>query len=55
MIDIILGKDDASMLGIDPSRTVFWTGAGISTKEPSCLPLGNGLTDAYLEAALGDK
>ena len=55
MIDIILGKDDASMLGIDPSRTVFWTGAGISNKEPSCLPLGNGLTDAYLEAALGDK
>lgn len=51
--DVILGKDDSNQLNIDPSRTIFWTGAGISCIPPSCLPLGSRLTDAYLEAALG--
>ncbi len=55
MTDIILSHDDASPLRIDPSRTIFWTGAGISADAPSCLPLGSGLTDAYLETAMGPK
>ena len=55
MTDIILSLDDATPLRIDPSRTIFWTGAGISADPPSCLPLGSGLTDAYLETAMGPK
>ena len=53
--DIVLGSDDSAPLHIDPARTIFWTGAGISCIAPSSLPLGNGLTDAYLSASLGDK
>lgn len=53
--NIILGKDDTTCLQILPNKTIFWTGAGISCIKPSSLPLGNGLTDAYLKAALGPK
>ena len=53
--NIILGKDDPTCLQIRPNKTIFWTGAGISCIEPSSLPLGNCLTDAYLKAALGPK
>jgi len=53
--DIILGTDDATELKIDPSKTIIWTGAGVSCIPPSSLPLGNGLTDAYLEYSLGPK
>ena len=55
MNDIILEKDDKSWLRINPAKTIFWTGAGISCIPPSSLPLGNELTDAYLETALGAK
>lgn len=55
MNDIILEKDDKSWLRINPAKTIFWTGAGISCISPSSLPLGNDLTDAYLEAALGSR
>jgi len=55
MNDIILEKDDKSWLRINPAKTIFWTGAGISCIPPSSLPLGNELTDAYLETALGSK
>lgn len=55
MVDIILGKDKTNDLKINPKKTIFWTGAGISCIKPSSLPLGNGLTDAYLRTALGPK
>lgn len=55
MNDIILEKDDKSWLRIDPAKTIFWTGAGISCIAPSSLPLGNELTDAYLKTALGSR
>ena len=53
MNEIILSREDTTPLRIEPSRTIFWTGAGISCIPPSNLPLGNPLTDAYLEAAFG--
>jgi len=54
-MDIILGKDSGTLLRIEPAKTVFWTGAGISCLPPASLPLGNGLTDAYLKNCLGPK
>lgn len=53
--NIVLSKDDATDLQIDPSKTIIWTGAGISHIAPSFLPLGNDLTDAFLETAFGPK
>lgn len=53
--NIILNYDDTTVLSIDPSKTIIWAGAGISCEAPSKLPLGNGLTDAFLKAMLGDK
>ena len=50
-----LKADDTTELRIDPAKTIFWTGAGISSDPPSNLPLGNRLTDAYLKAMLGEK
>ena len=52
--DIILAKDDISSIKINPSKTIFWIGAGVGANEPCGLPLGNELTDTYLRAALGD-
>ena len=51
-INLFSSKTD---IRIDPSRTVFWIGAGLSYEAPSNLPLGNKLTDAYLDACLGDR
>lgn len=55
MREIILKTDDLSSVSIDPAKTIFWVGAGIGGVEPCSLPLGNGLTDAVLEAALGSE
>lgn len=41
-------------LNMDLSKTIFWTGSGISGEYPSCLPLGNSLADFYLESAVGE-
>ena len=40
---------------IDPSRTIFWVGAGIGGKHPTNLPMGNELTDYYLRLAFGEE
>lgn len=53
--NIIIGKDNTYNLKIDPAKTIFWTGAGISSIAPSVLPLGTKLTDVYLKTALGPK
>lgn len=52
--DIILTKDDASLIKINPSKTIFWIGAGVGANAPCGLPLGNELTDTYLKSALGE-
>lgn len=49
--EIILGKD--VMAPLDPCKTVFIVGAGISSDAPSSLPLGDMLTKAYLDASIG--
>lgn len=53
--DIILTKDDISSIKINPSKTIFWVGAGVGANAPCGLPLGNELTDAYLKSALGEE
>ena len=53
--NIIIGKDNTYNLKIDPAKTIFWTGAGISSIAPSVHPLGTKLTDVYLKTALGPK
>ena len=40
---------------INPQKTIFWCGAGISTLEPSNLPLGKSLVDFVLEELLDKK
>ena len=42
-----------SMYNID--KLVFWTGAGIDYDRPTCLPLGNELTEILLTHACGTK
>ena len=37
---------------IDPSKLIILAGAGISCQEPTCLPLGKELTEAYLDLCL---
>lgn len=53
--NIILAKDNLTWLSLDPAKTIFLVGAGVSSDTPSNLPLGNALTDAYLDMMLGDK
>lgn len=53
--NLILSKDKLSTLSISLSKTIFWVGAGIGAETPCNLPLGNGLTDAFLKAMLGDE
>lgn len=53
--NLILSKDRLSALSIDPSKTIFWVGAGVGAETPCNLPLGNGLTDAFLKSMLGDE
>lgn len=53
--NILLSKCSGSDLSVDPSKTIFWVGAGVGFDAPCSLPLGNGLTDAYLKAALGEE
>ena len=55
MKHIILKTDDTTVLSIDPTKTIFWIGAGASGQAPCSLPLGNDLTDVIMEAALGKK
>lgn len=55
MKNIILHTDDLKFLSIDPTKTIFWAGAGIGVLSPCNLPLGNDLTDAVLETAIGEK
>ena len=54
MQHIILQTSDTSSLTIEPQKTIFWVGAGVGGLPPCNLPLGNGLTDAVMEAALGE-
>ena len=54
MHNLILHKDDLSNLSVEPSKTIFWIGAGAGYNTPCNLPLGNELTDAYMRATLGD-
>lgn len=51
MMDELLQK--ISMYNID--KLVFWTGAGIDYDRPTCLPLGNELTETLLTHACGIK
>lgn len=53
--NVILSKDNLDILSINPSKTIFWVGAGVGADSPCNLPLGNVLTDAFLYAMLGDK
>lgn len=53
--NIILTRDDTGSVSINPSKTIFWVGAGVGANAPCSLPLGNELTDAYLKAALGEE
>lgn len=53
--NIILTRDDTSSVCINPSKTIFWVGAGVGANAPCNLPLGNELTDAYLKSALGEE
>ncbi len=53
--NIILANDNLASLSIEPSKTIFWVGAGIGADTPCNLPLGNALTDAFLYTMLGDK
>ena len=53
--NLILSKDKLSTLSIDPSKTIFWVGAGVGAETPCNLPLGNGLTDAFLKSMLGEE
>lgn len=55
MKNLILKSDNLSDLSIDPSKTIFWVGAGVGVLSPCNLPLGNGLTDVILKAALGEE
>lgn len=55
MKNIVLHTDDLEFLSIDPTKTIFWAGAGIGVLSPCNLPLGNDLTDAVLETAIGKK
>ena len=53
--NIILAKDNLTWMSLNPAKTIFWVGAGVSFDTPSNLPLGNALTDTYLDMMLGDK
>ena len=53
--NIILVKDNLTWMSLNPAKTIFWVGAGVSFDTPSNLPLGNALTDTYLDMMLGDK
>ena len=53
--NLILTKDNLSALSIDPSKTIFWVGAGVGAEAPCNLPLGNELTDAFLKSMLGKE
>lgn len=53
--NIILSSGHTAVPVIDPRKTVFWVGAGVSRLTPCNLPLGNELTDAYLDAMLGKE
>lgn len=54
MHNLILHKDDISLISVDPAKTIFWIGAGVGYNAPCNLPLGNELTDAFLRLTLGD-
>lgn len=55
MTNIILETDDLRSLSVDPAKTIFWVGAGVGCLTPCNLPLGNDLTDAILQTALGEE
>lgn len=55
MKNINLYRDNVDFLAVDPAKTIFWVGAGVGVLPPCSLPLGNGLTDAILEAAIGEE
>lgn len=53
--NLILSRDKLSDLSVDPSKTILWIGAGVGAETPCNLPLGNGLTDAFLKSMLGGE
>gem|GEM_PF-1449725 len=53
MIFLNLPEAQKKMAEISINKIVFWIGAGVDSGSPTCLPLGNGLTDYILEQACG--
>ncbi len=49
----VFKKDSLSTLRVDPTKTIFISGAGISQDHPSNLPVGNKLTKWYIDTMLG--
>ena len=45
--------DSSLPIKLDPAKTIFITGSGLSADPPSSLPMGNGLTRIFLSHALG--
>ena len=55
-IEIKMLEDMKKILDkVPPNKIVFWIGAGIDSGQPTCLPLGNGLTDFVLQLTTGNN
>ncbi|MEA5049211.1 MAG: SIR2 family protein [Eubacteriales bacterium] len=52
----VLSMEEAAnrIRSTDPSRLVFWVGAGVDAKKPSLLPLGDNLRYELLQTAVGE-
>ena len=53
MKSVFFNEIDNLLKSFNPNKIVFWVGAGIDADAPTCLPIGNQLTEYVLELSCG--